>query len=78
MTIKTKFAAASVAAVLALSGASAAYAACDMKVMHHMMVTTQSGKQMSLDVVKTDGHMTVLVPEDTAPDVFHQMVFRRQ
>ncbi|MHB8883988.1 MAG: hypothetical protein ACYC5H_02675 [Methylovirgula sp.] len=74
MTIKTKFAAVSVAAALALSAASTAYAACHMKVMHHMAVTTDSGKQLSLEVVKMDGHMMILVPAGMAPDIFHRKV----
>jgi hypothetical protein len=69
MTIKTKFAAVSVAAVLALSAASTAYA-YHMKVMHRMTVKTQSGTEVSLDVVKMDGHMMVLVPDDLASKVF--------
>jgi hypothetical protein len=78
MAIKTKLAAVSVAAVLAASAASTAFAACHMRIMHHMTVTTDSGKEMSLEVVKIDGHMMVLVPEGDAPDVFHQKPFTRQ
>jgi hypothetical protein len=70
MTIKTKFAAVSVAAVLALSAVSTAYAACHMTVMHHMTVKTQSGTEVSLEVVKMGGHMMVLVPDDLASKVF--------
>lgn len=78
MTIRTKLATASVAALLGLFAVSAADAACRMHVMHHMKVTTQSGKQISLDVVKFNGHMMALVPEEDTPDYLHQRLFRRQ
>lgn len=78
MTLRTKCAAASVAALLGLFAVSTADAACRMHVVHHMTVTTHSGKQMSPDVVDYNGHMMALVPENDAPDIFHQMVFRRQ
>ncbi|MGO9132989.1 MAG: hypothetical protein ACLP8A_02925 [Methylovirgula sp.] len=78
MAIKTKLAAVSVAAVLAVSAASTAFAACHMRIMHHMSITTDGGKEMSLEVVRIDGHMMVLVPETDAPDVFHQKPFIRR
>jgi hypothetical protein len=78
MTIRTKFALATIAVVAGLSVASAADAACRLHVMHHMTVTTQAGHRIPLDVVEYKGHMMTLVPEDMTPDYLHQMIFRRQ
>jgi len=78
MTIRTRFAAASLAAVVGLFAVSAANAACRLHVMRHMTVTTHEGKQIPLDVIQYNGHMMTLVPEDMTPDYLHQMIFRRQ
>ena len=79
MTHKTQILAASFAAVLALFAASSAEAAIRhmVQVYKTMQVTTQDGRKLDLEVVKMNGHMMVLVPEDAMPDFFHQQLFKR-
>jgi hypothetical protein len=75
----TRFKLATVAASIMLglamvSGAQAAHTHGYVKMMH---VTMEDGTTHDYEVVKTHGHMMVLVPEDEVYEALHQTPFKK-